>query len=780
MLMRMLRKDWLRNKSISAALLVFISLSALLASSGANMIAELSSSLGALFAKSGVPHYVQMHAGEVDRAAIDRWAQGNELVRRHQAAEMIKVEDAHLVLGDGAAPGSGGIMDHYFVKQNRSFDLLLDLDSQPVQVKRGEIAVPVYYKQRDGLEIGDKIRIAAPGFAMELRIADFVRDAQMNPSIIHSKRFVVYDADFARLSGSGAGEREYLLEFQLTDPGKLGEFRTAYEASNLPKLGPAIDHTLFRTLNALTDGLLAAVILLVSFLIGTIALLCLRFTILAAIEEDYREIGVMKAIGISSKHIRKLYLAKYVLTAAVASVIGYAASLLLHPLFTRNIMLYIGKAPKGLVLQLVPVAAAAFTFAIVIAFCMLTLRRFDRISAVEALRSGAAGEGRPPGTKPALHRNRTLSVPVFLAVKDIVGRFKMYRMLLLVFIISSFIMLVPVNFFHTVQSPGFNNYMGIERSDLRIDLQHAGSAGDDYRSIVAQLENDNDVEKYAAVLVSSFKTVGDDGTLENMTVEVGDFAAFPLEYMQGSAPSRADEIALSYLNGKEMEKKVGDPVRLIVDGREITLKVSGIYQDVTNGGRTAKAALPVRLDTVLRYEIAVDLKPGADVADKRDRYAQAMHPAKVTDLAGYMAQTFGNTLEQLKLVTRVATVVALLVSALITALFVKMAVAKDAGQIAIMKSIGFSMLHVRIQYVTKALLVLVAGIAVGTVLSNTAGPSAAGVAMSFMGAARIKFAIDPLQAYVLYPALLLAAVTVTALVSLASIRKVKMSEMNAT
>ncbi|WP_378107814.1 FtsX-like permease family protein [Cohnella cellulosilytica] len=768
----------LRNKTISAALLVFISLSALLASSGANMIVELSHSLGALFQKSGVPHFVQMHAGDADLERIDRWADNNGLVRRHQTAEMIRIEDGNLALGEGNGPGSGGVMDHYFVRQNRSFDLLLNLDSQVVQVNRGEVAVPIYYKQRDALEIGDTVRIAAPGFAMELRIADFVRDVQMNPSIIHSKRFVVHDDDFALLSGS-LGEREYLLEFQLHDPGKLGAFRTAFEASNLPKLGPAVDHTLFRTLNALTDGLLAAVIVLVGLLICAIAIFCLRFTILAAIEEDYREIGVMKAIGIGASDIRKLYLLKYAVTAAVAAAVGYAASLLVNPLFTGNILLYIGTAPKGLGLRLIPVAAAALIFTIVVFFCLLTLRRFNRISAAEAIRSGTVGEALPAGDKLSLRGSRALSVPVFLGIKDVVSRFKMYRLLLLVFIASSFILLVPVNFFHTVQSPGFNHYLGIERSDLRIDLQYADSAADDYRRILDRLRGDGDVERHAPVLVGSYKTMNNAGVPENMTVEIGDFSLFPLDYLQGSAPARSDEIALSYLNAKEMDKKLGDPVRLLVDGETKVLNVSGIYQDVTNGGRTAKAALTDAPETVLRYEIVVDLKPGANVAEKRNLYAQTMHPAKVTDLEGYMAQTFGGTIEQLKLVATVAAAVAVLVSALITALFLKMAVAKDAGQIAIMRSIGFSVRHVRIQYLTRALLVLAVGIAAGAVISNTAGESLAGFAMSFMGAARIKFAVDPLQAYVLYPLLLLAVVTATALVSVASIRKTSLTGINA-
>ncbi len=36
-----------------------------------------------------------------------------------------------------------------------------------------------------------------------------------------------------------------------------------------------------------------------------IAMLCIRFTIITSMEEDYREIGVMKAIGITSKDIQK-------------------------------------------------------------------------------------------------------------------------------------------------------------------------------------------------------------------------------------------------------------------------------------------------------------------------------------------------------------------------------------------------------------------------------------------------------------------------------------------
>jgi len=114
---------------------------------------------------------------------------------------------------------------------------------------------------------------------------------------------------------SNIGELEYLISFRLHDVNMIGEFEVMYQASNLPQTGVAITYSLFRMLNAITDGILAAVIVLISLLLIIIAALCLRFTLTATIEEDFREIGVMKAISIASHEIRRLYMVKYVAMA---------------------------------------------------------------------------------------------------------------------------------------------------------------------------------------------------------------------------------------------------------------------------------------------------------------------------------------------------------------------------------------------------------------------------------------------------------------------------------
>jgi putative ABC transport system permease protein len=772
---RILRKDLLRKKIITIVVFVFILLSALLVASGSNLIVDLSNALDALFATSKAPHFVQMHAGEVDQAKIDRWATANRLVQAQQTVEMITVDGSNLYLGESETAEEASIMDISFVKQNAAFDFLLDLDNQIIQLSPGEIAVPIYYMQRGDVQLGDTVRVRTGAFDMTFTVVTFVRDAQMNPSVVHSKRFLIHDADFAALREQ-VYDAEYLIEFLLTDAGRVGEFSQDYLASGLPSKGPAVDHRLFKAFNALTDGIVAGVVIVLSFLLIVIAVLCLRFTILATVEEDYKEISVMKAIGIARRDINQIYLAKYVVLGALAALLGYLVSLRLNQVLTANIMLYIGSAPKSVLQQAVPLLAAGSIFTIVLFSCAFILRRLHRITALAALRSGSIGESLKQVPMLGLKKNRALDLNIFLGLRDVIQRFKLFGLLCFVFFFSAAIILIPIHFLTTVQSPSFIAYMGIGQSDIRIDLRQSDDMADRFEHMVAYLSHDPDVQRFSPLVTAQFTLVQSDGSQEVIYIETGDFSLFPLDYVEGTAPQLDNEIALSFLNAQDMEKRVGDTLVLLVNGQDQAMIVSGIYQDVTNGGRTAKAALPYDPESVLWHTVNLNLKSKSRIDDKVREYAEAFYPVRVTDLEGYLGQTLGNTIEQFRKVTVVAIGVGLFVSILITSLFLSILITKDASQIAIMRSLGFSLRHIRIQYLTRALFLLGVGLVLGTLFSNTLGQRLVSALWSLMGASQIKFVIDPLQAYVLFPLLLMLAVFITTLISIAGIKETSIAK----
>jgi putative ABC transport system permease protein len=94
-----------------------------------------------------------------------------------------------------------------------------------------------------------------------------------------------------------------------------------------------------------------------------------------------------------------------------------------------------------------------------------------------------------------------------------------------------------------------------------------------------------------------------------------------------------------------------------------------------------------------------------------------------------------------------------------------------------MRSLGFSLRNIRVQYLSRALLLLGFSIVLGTIFSNTLGQSLVSALWAFMGASQIKFVIDPVQAYVLLPLLLMLAVSITTLLSLTGIKETNIAEM---
>ena len=773
MILRMVKKDFLRNKATILTLFLFIFLSSLFASAGSFMAAGLTGAVKHLFEKSKVPHFVQMNSGEIDKAAVSRFVSESLYVKEVQIVEMISMGSRNILFNGKEETGQNDIMDISLVRQNKDFDFLLTLDNSPVYVEKGKIAVPVYYMQKENLKKGDKIRIYDGDFSADLIISDFIRDAQMNPAIIHSKRFVINDEDFHSMR-TKIGKSEQLLEFRLDDISSLGEFRTEYGKAPFRLNGPVIDHSLFILLNSITDGIITAAVILVSIIINIIALLCLSFTVLASIEEDYREIGTMKAIGISNTEIKKIYAVKYGVISAVGCASGYLLSVFLKGFLLSDMSLYMGKVPSGAAEYIFAAFASLLIFFMIMLFCMIILKKFRKISTVEALRTGIKDKRK--SFRMNLKNFRSLNPDIFLGIKDILVRFKLYRLLFMIFFICSFLVIVPVNFLNTIKSPSFIVYTGAAESDIRIDIQQSAKIEENFSDIIAYIKNDADIKEVSPVATSRVQILNADGDYEDIDIETGDFTIFPAGYIKGKVPVNDGEAALSYLNSKETGKNPGDKIILKIDDTIKEMTVTGVYQDITNGGKTVKAVIKSRDGEKQRYVININVKEGTDINKKIASYKKIFPEAKITYPEEYMNQTMGETVKYLENFTLVTILSASGILMLMTSLFLKMLLSKDRFEISILRRIGLSVRNIKIQYVTRMISVIIPGILLGTAAANTAGQKITGIMWSFLGAAEIKFVIDPLQGYILCPAVLTAIVVITTLQATNSVKKYEMEK----
>ena len=765
---RAIRNDIVRSKAITLTTMLFVAAAAMLVTLAAILIINLSGAIDTLMTRAQTPHFMQMHAGTLDLERLTAFAGQHEAVAKFQVVEFLNIDSAQLVFAGGSLAGS--VQDNGFSVQSEEFDFLLDLDGNIIQVADGELYVPVNYMQDGTAVAGEQVVVAGKQFT----VAGFLRDSQMNSLLSSSKRFLVSQNDYAALRG--AGSVEYLIEFRLHDLATLGAFETAYTAAGLEANGPTITYPLFRMLNGLSDGLMIAVILLVSALVVAVAFLCIRFTLLAKIEDDYREIGVMKAIGLRVADIKKIYLAKYAAIAAAGSLLGFALSFVFRDALLANIRLFMGESANAWLAPFLGIASVLLVFLAIIAYVNGVLGRFRKIPPAEAIRFGISQENSSGGKHFRLSLNKLLGTNVFLGLKDVLARKKLYATMLAVLVLAAFIIIVPQNLYNTVAANSFITYMGVGDSDLRIDIQQTDNIAAKTAAIAAAMEQDPDIARFVVLTTKTFSARMEDGSEQRIKVELGDHSVFPLTYSTGRAPIAANEIALSAMHASEMGKKVGDVLPLLIAGEEKALTVSGIYSDVTNGGKTAKAAFSDSTAEIMWSVIGAELVDPALLEAKIADYAGRFEFAKVSDIDEFIAQTYGSTISGIGKAAIAGAGVALTIALLITLLFMRMLVAKDRYAIAVMKAFGFTNADIRAQYVARAAFVLVMGISLGTLLANTVGEALAGAVIATFGATSFAFVVNPLFAYLLSPLLLTAVTLVATIAGTLDAGQIKISE----
>lgn len=108
------------------------------------------------------------------------------------------------------------VQDISFVMQNKKFDFILDLNNEKLNVKEGEVAVPIYFMQKNDLKIGDTVTLKSDGYLKEFVISDYARDYEMNSALTSSKWFAINQVDYDDMLKKQVGELEYLIEFKLS------------------------------------------------------------------------------------------------------------------------------------------------------------------------------------------------------------------------------------------------------------------------------------------------------------------------------------------------------------------------------------------------------------------------------------------------------------------------------------------------------------------------------------------------------------------------------------
>lgn len=746
--------DIRRNKAINTSLFLFIFMSALLMATGTLVIDRLSGSLDQILDIAQPPHFMQMHIGPVDSDLIADFAESTGLVKSYEIQEMVNIEGTNIgyTRKDLSQDSfSDSVMDNYFVRQNQNFDFLLDMNNEKVTVQSGEVGIPVSYAKPKNIQVGDQLHVTVQGKILNLKVTSLVRDAQMGSSLASSIRFVVSDQDFKDLKANTI-RHESIISFRLHKESDINTFSDMYlqPSADLPKNGVAITLPLIRLINGIGDGLMSGVLMIVGLIIIGIAILNIRFTVLATLEEEVKSMGTLKAIGLNDKDLTQVYRAKYQFLSVIACLLAALCSFGTADFFTSNIALNFGVSKTTLFTYASPVIAVIVLHLLIMTALGRMLKAVSKMTILEALsESSFTDTGQKKKNQSLLRFKPHLKfMDAGLGLHLYKTHFKAWSLLIVVFLLSTFAILLPLSLYMTMDSPDFTNYVGAAKSDLRISVEYKPELEGVLTDISNHLATDPSVGEWHPLNTLRGKILtGDEGEkiLTSFLLESGDYNHYPIKMDQGVLPLKSGEISLSALNQKRLGLQLGDTLDVTLKEKPIHFKVVGIYQDITNGGLTAK--ISKHYDGELaQVSYFVNTKPDVDPDALAKTWSKQFPRAKITSVEKLLDQTLGTITDSLGLSVIAVFIIAIAIVSLISVLFITLQMQKRHFEDAMLLSLGFEEKAIRLMYFVQSGLSMIIGVSLGALLTLSLGESMISTMLSFMsfGLTKVKYLIQPL------------------------------------
>lgn len=231
------------------------------------------------------------------------------------------------------------------------------------------------------------------------------------------------------------------------------------------------------------------------------------------------------------------------------------------------------------------------------------------------------------------------------------------------------------------------------------------------------------------------------------------------------------------MNAAALKLEPGDKLSLLINSRSHRLKVSGIYSDITNGGRTVKANFSDRSAPIAWQVTYLKLRDPQQV----DRYAaalqQKMPQAKISTTRSFVRDTFSQTIAAVRIAAQISVFSSLAVLAAIVVLFLKILLARDRYEIGVLKVSGFTSGDVFKQYLYRLMWVVFLGIVIGTILALTLGEKMVALGMASFGISSFKSVVDYGFTLIVGPAALLLAALLMILLNFASFSKLQTAKI---
>lgn len=779
MITHILKKDLKRKKTMNIIILLFVVLATMFVSSSVNNIVTVMSGTNYYFEKADLGDYIILTMGDNVVGNLDEVLRDNPYVKDYRVDKVIYAsEDKFSHDGKKLKCRNTSLIQSIEGSQSHFFDAN---DNEVTTVEKGKMYTTSDFMKMNDLVVGDKITIKHGDVEMTFELAGKLKDALLGSTFMGNGRFLMCQEDFdvfwsdSLLCNSYGGE-----VFNIDTDDVKGLASTLSDVTGMGFNKPV---SVIRMCYVM-DMVVAGVLIVLSICLIIVAFIVLKFTITFTLEEEFREIGVMKAIGIKDKKIRRIYLIKYLALALFGALVGFAASIPFGKMLMKSVSenMVLGN-DKGMILNVI---SASLVVLAIVSYAYRCTAKLKKYSPIDAIRNGQTGERFKKKSTYRIGKSR-LKTTSYMALNDVISAPKRYLTVILAFSICSLLVLMLVNTTETMKSDKLVYTFGkpcdayYNNVDKAMESMSA-SAQDNIYKVLDQYDEllaENGMPAKTSVeaqFTCKVEFAGESNKLmcqKGIRTKTTDYV-----YFEGEVPIDVHEVAITKQISEITGAKIGDTLKITVAGKTEDYLVTAYFQTMNQLGEIIRFHEDVETSMdecsgIMSFQFDFTDNPSQATIDERvSKMKDLFESDMVYNAADYCKECI-SVVDTMKAVEYLLLGLTLVVVILVTILMERSFISDEKGEIAILKAVGFSDAKIISWHAKRFIIVGAVAVFVAVLLSVPATHLCITPIFGMMGLESLSYVIDYLQVFLIFPAIILGVTLVSAVLTATYTKTIK-------
>ena len=444
------------------------------------------------------------------------------------------------------------------------------------------IYMPILYKSGD-IAIGNTVKITLGNNEMCYTVCGFFNSIMGGSHNCGLCELVLTEDNYKALAEMGYATNSLLCSVRIRDKSESEDYETMLKniiSSRYPTARKSSNsYTLVAQSRYISQMICSGIISVMAFLILLIALIVIASNIANYIQENMKNLGVLKAIGYTNRQLTGSFLLQFSALCLLAAIVGVGISYSLFPFVNTLMSSQTGIPYQIRFLPLPMLNTLVIAWAAVAVVVWLSCRRIRKAEPIVALRQGVQTHNFKRNHV-ALETAKT-PLSLSLALKTTLSGMKYtvtvcitMLMLSLVVVFSGLMMKNVI----TDVTPFLNLVVG-ETADSCINVNAA--IENDFLDSLNTNEQVTEIYLYNSLAVSH--TEG----LELIATICDDFSKVTNQSMvfEGRFPKYDNEIAIGAKYAREQGLKTGGEITITTNGKEANYIITGLTQVSSNLGR---------------------------------------------------------------------------------------------------------------------------------------------------------------------------------------------------